>query len=138
MDRTTVRPVSRKGLLLELLQHFLRVARGIDFWIGLKNLPIFSNHIANALGVFIAGRFAGPIRQSNLAVGVTQEGERKLKLEGKSSVFFDWIKADAKDFYVFCIIFSDSIPESFAFVGSPGGVRLGVEPQDYFAPCKLT
>jgi hypothetical protein len=104
------------------------MACGIDFGIGLEDLSILADHISDALGIFIVGRFARPVSQSYFPVRIAQQGEWKLKLLRKSRIFFDGVKTDAKDLCVFRLILSDSITESFAFVGSAGGVCLWVKP----------
>jgi hypothetical protein len=110
---------------------------GIDFGINLENLSVLANYIGNALGVFIPGRFARPISQSNFPVRVAQQGKGKLKFLRKGSVILDGVKTDAKDLYVFRVVLSDSITESFAFVGSAGCVCLRVKPQDHLISCKF-
>ena len=113
------------------------MACGINFGVGLEDLSVLPNHIGNALGVLIPGRFTRSISQSYIPISVTQQGEGEMELLRKGGVFFYRVKADPKNRHIFRIILKDSITESFAFVGSAGCVRLGVKPKDHLSPEKF-
>jgi hypothetical protein len=79
----------------QIPQDLLMVAGGVDLLIGLHDLPIRPNEVADPIRVLGAGILARPVGHSDGATGVAEQGKGEIELLGEGSIFFNSVKANA-------------------------------------------
>ena len=87
--------------------------------------------VTDALGRLRVGRIAGAVGHSDLPFLVAEQRKGIPELLGKRRVVFDRVEGDAENLGVALLKFAVKVAEPATLLGSTGGVRLRVEPQDH-------
>lgn len=103
----------------------------------LRDLSFLVDHVRDAAGVFVFGRVAGAVGETDLALGVAEQRERKVELFGEALVVGGLVEADAEDAGVFLAVLFDEVPEPGPFLRSAGCVGLGIKPEHYFFTAQI-
>ena len=124
------RPAGRSYMVLchQVRQHFGRMATGSDRSVGLDDLSLFVDEVAEAFGVAGLGLVAGAIGKADRASGVTQEGKGEAELLREGGIFCHRIKTHSEYFYVLRAKVGNLVAEPAAFGGSTRGICFGVKP----------
>ena len=117
-------------LFLEIPQHLLWVVGGVHVRIGPHYFPIAIDQIADPLGILGVGAVASPIRQADRTARIGKQRKIEVELLGKGGVLLRSIETDSEDLYPFVGVLLATVAEPATLRGSPGGVGLGIEPQD--------
>lgn len=128
---STVNPVSQRRQL------FLRVIPGIHLRVRLRDLPLLVDNVGDAAGVLVFRRVARAVRETDLAVGVADQREGKIKLRGEALVVLACVEADADDLGVLLLVFFGQVPEPGTFGRSARCVGLRIEPEDDFLSAEI-
>ena len=97
---------------------------------GLKDLAVRADHIRDPAGVFVRLRIAGSVEQTDITVGVGDEGEGELVFLGEGTAVGYLVEARADDLRVEILEILVEVPEPGTLFRSPGCVCLGKEPED--------
>jgi hypothetical protein len=79
----------------------------------------------------------GAVRHSHAPVGIAKQRKRKVVFLGKVGILLDVIEADAEDLNVVLVEVANLIAEPATLDRSAGGIGLGIEPEDNFAPAQF-
>jgi hypothetical protein len=97
---------------------------------GLSDPAVLIDDVGDAPRVFVLLAVARAVREADLALGVSDEGEGKIELFGEALVLVAAVEADADDLRVLLFVLADEVPEPGTLDGSAGGVGLRIEPED--------
>ena len=103
----------------------------------LRDLPLFVDHVRDALGVLVLRARRRAVRHTDLALGVAEEGEGEVELAREALVVFAVVEADAEDEGVPGFVIGVQVPEPGTFQRSARGVGLRVEPEDHLLPAQV-
>jgi hypothetical protein len=78
-------------------QDLARMLAGADFLVCRRDLALLIDQVTDPAGVTGFDVGAGAISQPHLAVGVTQQFERKIEFFGKCGVLGDRVEADPEN-----------------------------------------
>ena len=113
-------------------QLLLRIRAWIDLRICGGDAAVFVDHISNPLRVLISGRGRRAVGDTDLAVGVAEQRERKFVFLREFGVVLRLIEAGAEDLDILRLVVLVEVPEPGTFGGSTGCVGFGKEPQQHF------
>jgi hypothetical protein len=102
-----------------------------DLGIRLQNLPVGTYDVSDALGRLRVGRIARAVGYSDLPFLVAEQRKGIPEFSGKRRVVFDRVEGGAEDLDVALLKFAVKVAEPATLLGSTGGVRLRVEPEDH-------
>ena len=102
-----------------------------DLGIRLQDFPVGTDDVSDAPGRLRVGRIARAVGDSDLPFLVAEQRKGIPEFFGKRRVVFDRVEGDAENLGVALLKFAVKIAEPATLLGSTGGVRLRVEPQDH-------
>ncbi len=103
---------------------------GVHLWIGLPHVSILADQVADPFRVRRALVVASSIGQTDRAVGIAEKRKVETELIHERPVLIHRIEAHAEDVDVLVVELLVVVAEPATFERSPGGVGLGVEPED--------
>ena len=103
---------------------------GVDVRVRLLYGSVRADPIADALRVGGVRGVARTIGQPNRARRIAEKREVEVEFLRELAVVFDGIETDTEDVNVLVGVLLNLVAEPATFRRSPGGISLGVEPQD--------
>ena len=103
----------------------------------LGDLPVLVDDVRDPFCVLILLRIRCAVRESDLAIGVAQQRERKVELLGELRVRGDVIETDAEDRGVLRLVLGDEVPEPGTLGRSAGCVGLRIKPEHDLASAQI-
>lgn len=119
------------GPRLQIAQDFFGLGGRVHLGIGIADLPVGPDEIADTLRVLRRRVVTGTVRQTQAARRVAQKRKVELELLCKSRVLLRAVEADTEDLDLFVAVLLNAVAEPATLLRSTGGIGLGVEPQDY-------
>ena len=93
------------------------------------NPAVFVDDVGDAFCVFRFRGFGCTVGQADLAIGVAQQGERKIEFLCEVGVVGGVVETRAEDGGVLLLVLRDEVPEPGTLQRSARGVGLGIEPE---------
>jgi hypothetical protein len=123
--------------LPRVLEHLLRVIRGLHLGIDLQDLSLLVDQARDPFRVSRLRIVASSISETELAVGVTEQREGEVELLREGRVVRFGVEARPEDRDVLVDKLAGSVTEPVALDGSAGGVGFGVEPEEHFLAAEV-
>src|SRR6185503_62186 len=117
--------------LVEVRQHLVGMRGRVDLRVGLLDLAVGPDHVADAARGARLGVVAGAVGQTDLPRGVAEQREVVMELAGEGGVFLRAVEADAQDLRALGRVLLAVVAEPATLLRSTRVVGLRVEPQDH-------
>jgi hypothetical protein len=105
-----------------------------DLRVGVRDLPIGTDDVADPLGELARRRLGRPVGDSDLAIDVAEQGEREPLLLREDGVLLDRVEGGAQDLGVLLLELGVVVAEPATLLRSPGGAGLRIEPENEILP----
>jgi hypothetical protein len=106
----------------------------LDARVGLLDLAVGADQVADAFRAAGLGVVAGAVGEADLAVRVAQQREVVVELLREGRVGLRGVEADPEDLDALLVVLVLEVAEPATLLGSAGGVGLRVEPEDDLLP----
>ena len=116
---------------------FARIILRVDFRVRLRDLAVLVDEVRDAARVFIVRGLRRTVGNTEFALGIGDQRERKLVLRGERGVVGRLVETDADDLDVVLLVFDGEVPEPGTLCLSAGCVGLRIEPEHDLAPAQI-
>ena len=112
----------------DVAENLVRMSSGIDLRVGLHDLAVAIDQVANAVGALGVSTVAGAVEQAHFAARVAEKREVEVEFLGKGAVVVFRVEADAENSRVLVFVSPDLVTEPATLRRSPGCIGFRVEP----------
>jgi len=122
---------------LQPRQLLLRIVSWVHLRMGLGDAAFLVDEVGDPFRVFVFRRVGGAVGDTDLAVGVTQQGEGEFVFLSEAGVGVDVVETGAEDGGVLRFVLVDEVPEPGTLGRSARCVGLRIEPQHDLASAQI-